>query len=163
MKKILQCFIFITCCFFTTILPSFAGGVLCNSDRTVCTVGHYTLRGLNISVKDGVMCNANGTLCTNGYSVYHRSGANKSTKKTSAPAKKQNNIITQNNTTDILKILSELYYEGLIAQSEFNSIKANISTVNLDNIVELKKMGDLYKNNMITQCDYNRVKSQLLR
>ena len=48
-------------------------------------------------------------------------------------------------------------------QSEFNSKKANINTVNIDKLVELKKMGNLYKNNMITQCDYNRIKNQLLR
>ena len=164
MKKILQCFIFVLCCFLTTLLPSYAtGGVLCNSEGTVCTVGYYTLRGLNLSVKNGVMCNSSGTLCTNGYSVYRGSGANRNTETTRSQEKKTENIIAPNNSTEILKLLSELYNEGLIVQSEFNSKKANINTVNIDKLVELKKMGNLYKNNMITQCDYNRIKNQLLR
>ena len=161
MKKILYCFIFCLCFFLSSAQPSSAtGGVLCNQNRTVCTVGFYTLYGSDIYAQNGIMCNSNGTLCTNGFSVYRGSGV---TKKDTTPAKKQEVVIKQNNTTEILKITSELYQSGLIAQCEFNKIKANINTIDLDNVIELRKNANLYKNNIITQFDYNRIKSELLR
>ena len=161
MKRFLLSLIFVFCIYLIAMPPSNASGVLCNSNKTVCTVGHYTLHGTNLYAKDGILCNSNGTLCTNGYSVLN---TGTSIKKESKPKKKEESIkITSISITEALNVLSQMYREGLIMQNEFNKIKKTIATIDLNRVLELQKIGNLYKNGMVTQSEYNRAKNIVLR
>ena len=158
MKRFLHCTIIILCLSLTTTLPGLATGVVCNATKTMCTVGNYTFQGTNLYAANGIMCNTNKTLCTNGETVY--SVGNTGIKNSSS---KKHNIITQISKADILTMVATMYSEGLIKQSEYNSIKANWNSVDVNKIVELQKMGNLYKNNLITQSEYNRAKNIMLK
>lgn len=86
MKKLVLLIVILLVCSF---LPTFASdveamrdlfqeipfGVLCNSNKTMCTVGNYTLRasGTEIFTYGGVMCSSSRTMCTNGVSVMRSS------------------------------------------------------------------------------------------
>lgn len=165
MKRFLYYFILIMFFYLIIALPSQASGVICNSTKTTCTVGKYTLHGLNLYVKDGVMCNSNRTLCTNGYTVYRGSGVNfkTSSNENKKQNKKQNIQVNRYSSADVLKILSDLYSKDLIKQNEFNRMKSKLHTVDIDKILELQKIGNLYQNNMIKQSEYNSIKNQILR
>lgn len=158
MKRFYTVFI-ILCLSLTIILPSNATGVLCNSNKTSCTLGKYTLKDSKIYIGDGIMCNSNKTLCTNGNTVYQATAGGEI--KVSRTNKK-NETIMQVSAVDALNILAELYSEGLILQNEYNRVKANINNVDIDKIIELKKVANLYKNRMVTQSEYNRAKKQIL-
>ena len=87
MKKNLICIV-MTCLMITsqafaynhlqnnTNSPITPGGVLCNANRTACTVGYHTMRSSKskpLYVNDGILCNYKRTKCTNGFTFMRSS------------------------------------------------------------------------------------------
>ena len=83
MKKKLICTLFAVSMFATQVYATdyaqfmenrkiVPGGVLCNAERTKCTVGYYTMKTTSskkpLYVNDGILCNYDRTKCTYGYS-----------------------------------------------------------------------------------------------
>ena len=146
---------------FSTIIPTQAEGVLCNSSMTECTIGAYTVRGSSLQVKDGIICTSSGAFCTNGQSIL-RIGNNYNNNSNNSTTKKQQKIITQFSEADGILKLAELYKNGFINQTEYNKIMKSKQVVQTDKFIELNKLAKSYEQGFITQSDYNKKKNSIL-
>ena len=138
-------------------LSCYSMGVLCNSDNSMCSAGHYNSYGHNIYVNEGVMCTSDMGMCTNGFAFLRTSGVVKKNKKPEPPK----DVLT-NEAEEVLKF-AELYEKGLISQIEFNRKKSNINIYKKSEADELKKFAELYAKGVITKAEYNKEKAKILK
>ena len=162
--KILNIFL-VVLLLFTSNLPTYSTGVLCNSNKSICTVGKYTLRGVNLKVENGIMCTSNGSICTNGETVLRTGGAaniRKSRIKNIGNKNSSDADIAQISDAERLEQITNLYEKGLITQFELNILKKNVKTLDINESYELNKLAGLYENGLITQFEFNKNKARIL-
>jgi len=149
-----------------TTVPTYSSGVLCNSNKSMCTVGKYILRGQNLYAEDGIMCTSNRNICTNGISIL-RGNYVENTSTTGKTDDKQEILKKEDlqiEKADQLIIFADLYERGYMTQFEYNRELKNIDSDDFIYKAEaLKKVANLYEHGNINQTQFNRQKALILK